>query len=66
MSDILTVDEVASWLKLSKRAIYELTSERGRERMKSNPLPVLRIGTTIRFVQKDVQAWIERQKECAG
>ncbi len=63
---ILTIDEVAALLRVSKRSVYEFTSERGRERLKSNPFPVLRIGSTIRFVRDDVQAWINRQKEVAA
>jgi excisionase family DNA binding protein len=62
---ILTIDEVASLLRVSKRAVYEYTSERGRERMHHNPFPVLRLGSTIRFVREDVIAWITRQKEVA-
>ncbi len=65
MSEILTIDEVASLLRVSKRSVYEWTSERGRERMKVNPFPVLRINTTIRFVKADVEAWLSRQKEAA-
>jgi excisionase family DNA binding protein len=60
---ILTLDEVAAMLRVSKRAVYEYTSERGRERMKQNPFPVLRLGSTIRFVREDVLMWINRQKE---
>jgi len=63
MPEILTIDEVASLLKVSKKSVYEWTSERGKERMKSNPFPVLRINSTIRFVREDVLAWINRQKE---
>jgi excisionase family DNA binding protein len=62
---ILTIDEVASLLRVSRRSVYEMTSERGRERMKRNPLPILRINSTIRFVREDVLAWINRQKEAA-
>ena len=65
MSEILTIDEVASLLRVSKRSVYEWTSERGRERMKVNPFPVLRMNTTIRFVKADVEAWLSRQKEAA-
>jgi excisionase family DNA binding protein len=65
MSDILTIDEVASLLRVSKKSVYEWTSERGRTRMKSNPFPVLRINSTIRFVRVDVLAWINKQKEAA-
>jgi excisionase family DNA binding protein len=66
MSEILTIDEVASLLRVSRRSVYEWTSERGRERMKSNPFPVLRYNSTIRFVREDVLAWIDRQKEVAA
>jgi predicted DNA-binding transcriptional regulator AlpA len=62
---ILTIDEVASLLKVSKKSVYEWTSERGRERMKVNPFPVLRINSTIRFVREDVLAWINKQKEAS-
>lgn len=65
MGDILTIEEVASLLRVSKRSVYEWTSERGRKRMEANPFPVLRINSTIRFVREDVLAWINRQKEAA-
>jgi excisionase family DNA binding protein len=58
--EILTIDEVAAWLRISKRAVYEMTSERGRARMKHHPLPVLRINSSIRFVKSDVAQWIEK------
>jgi excisionase family DNA binding protein len=57
--EILTIDEVAAWLRLSKRAVYEMTSVRGRARMK-HPLPVLRINSSIRFVKNDVAQWVEK------
>ena len=63
---ILTITEVADLLRVSKRSIYEYVSVRGRERMKANPFPVLRIGDRVLFVKEDVLAWIHRQKECAA
>jgi excisionase family DNA binding protein len=66
MPDILTIDEVALLLRVSKRSVYEWTSERGRERMRRNPFPVLRIGDRVLFVREDVLAWINRQKEVAA
>lgn len=63
---ILTIDEVASLLRLSKRSVYELTSQRGKERFKRNPFPCLRIGDRVLFVREDVLAWIHRQKEVAA
>jgi excisionase family DNA binding protein len=67
MSDdvILTITEVASLLRVSKAAVYAWTSGRGRGRLGGNPFPVLRLGTSIRFVRSDVMAWIDRQKETA-
>jgi predicted DNA-binding transcriptional regulator AlpA len=63
---ILTIDEVSQMLRISKRSIYEYTSERGRERMKRNPFPVLRIGDRVLFVREDIFAWINKQKEVAA
>jgi excisionase family DNA binding protein len=63
---ILTIDEVATLLRVSKKSVYEWTSVRGRERLKSNPFPVLRVGSTIRFVREDIMQWIDRQKEVAA
>lgn len=62
---ILTIDEVASMLRVSKKTVYEWTSTRGIERLRRNPFPVLRIGSTIRFVREDVLAWINKQKVAA-
>jgi excisionase family DNA binding protein len=60
--EIMTVDEVAAMLRMSKRSVYELTSGRGRAKMK-HPLPVLRINSNVRFVRKDVEEWIEKLVE---
>jgi excisionase family DNA binding protein len=60
---ILTINEVAAMLRVSKRSVYEYVSARGRERMKANPFPVLRIGDRVLFVREDILAWINRQKE---
>ena len=57
--EILTVEEVAAMLRMSKRTVYELTSGRGRAKMK-HPLPVLRINTSVRFLRKDVEEWVEK------
>jgi excisionase family DNA binding protein len=64
MSEILTIDELAAWLRISRRSVYELTSERGRKASK-HPLPTFRLGKSLRFVRADVQAWIEQTKEAA-
>jgi excisionase family DNA binding protein len=61
MSDILTIDELAAWLRISRRSVYELTSERGRSTSK-HPLPIFRIGKSLRFIRADVQTWIDRNR----
>lgn len=60
--EIMTVDEVAAMLRVSKKSVYEDLGTGAKERMKANPFPVLRINFTIRFVREDVLAWINRQK----
>jgi len=58
--EILTVGEVATMLRLSKSQIYELTKPRTRSGdVREHPLPVLRMGTAVRFIRKDVEEWIE-------
>lgn len=57
----MTVDEVAAMLKISKSSVYELTNERTRSGdIREHPLPVLRIGSSLRFRKSDVEAWIEK------
>jgi predicted DNA-binding transcriptional regulator AlpA len=59
--EILKVDDVATWLKLSKSQVYDLTHPRTRSGdLRENPLPALRIGAAVRFIRKDVEEWIEK------
>jgi predicted DNA-binding transcriptional regulator AlpA len=59
--ELLTVSEVAAMLKLSKRTICELMTERTRSGdLRKNPLPTIRIGRSVRFRKSDVEAWIEK------
>jgi predicted DNA-binding transcriptional regulator AlpA len=61
MIDLLTTDEVAALLRVSKRHIYELTQDRTRSGdLRENPLPCIRLGASVRFRKSDVEAWIER------
>jgi excisionase family DNA binding protein len=52
MNDILTIIEVAAMLKVSKRTICNLMVEG------NNPLPVLRIGRSVRFRKCDIESWL--------
>jgi predicted DNA-binding transcriptional regulator AlpA len=59
--EILTVDEVASLLKISKYHVYELAKERTKSGdIRDNPLPCVRLGKSVRFRKTDIESWIEK------
>jgi len=58
-SEILTVEDLAKWLKISKRSVYEMTCERGQQRHEI-PLPILRLPVGLRFRRSDIEAWLNR------
>jgi predicted DNA-binding transcriptional regulator AlpA len=59
--EILTVAEVAALLKVSKRHVCELMQERTRSGdVRQHPLPFLKLGHSVRFLRKDVEAWVEK------
>ena len=48
--ELLTRDEVAAWLKLPPKSVYEL------------PLPKVKLGhRTVRWRRADIQAYIDRR-----
>ncbi|EIF5159841.1 helix-turn-helix domain-containing protein [Vibrio cholerae] len=51
---ILTLKEVAVYLKLAEKTAYRLASE--------GKLPGFKVGGSWRFQLADIQAWIEEQK----
>jgi excisionase family DNA binding protein len=54
---LLTPDQVAEILTISKRSLYELLR-------RDSGLPVVRLGRAVRFRSIDVEQWIEaRAKE---
>ena len=57
-SEILTIDELANFLKCSRRSVYNLT--RKRAQASTNPCPVLRTPVGIRFLRTAVEAWLQR------
>jgi predicted DNA-binding transcriptional regulator AlpA len=57
--EILTVIDVAKALQLSRSQVYDLTRCRGQVRHEI-PLPVLKIGTNLRFRKSDIIGWLER------
>ena len=57
--ELLTVDEVAVLLKVSKSWVYEHTRARGIPR--SDRLPHVKIGKYVRFDRRLVRAFIDRR-----
>lgn len=61
MIEILTVDELAALLKMSKGQIYEMTRARTRSGgMRDNPIPVVKINGNVRFRKSDIEHWVEK------
>jgi excisionase family DNA binding protein len=52
---ILTLKEVAAYLKLAEKTAYRLASE--------GKLPGFKVGGSWRFKCEDLDAWIEKQKD---
>jgi excisionase family DNA binding protein len=64
MGEILTIDELAALLKMTRRQIYTMCETRTRNGvMKDHPLPVLKINGNLRFKRADVDAWLLRLTE---
>ena len=59
MGEILTINELAALLKMTKRQIYTMCETRTRQgTMKDHPLPVLKINGNLRFRKADVDSWL--------
>ncbi|EME0092501.1 helix-turn-helix domain-containing protein [Vibrio parahaemolyticus] len=54
---ILTLKDVAAYLKLAEKTAYRLASE--------GKLPGFKVGGSWRFKREDLEAWIEKQKGVA-
>jgi excisionase family DNA binding protein len=55
LDDILTLKEVASYLKLAEKTAYRLAAE--------GKLPGFKVGGSWRFKKLDIENWIESQKK---
>ena len=53
LSKILTIDEVAEYLKIPKKTVYQMT--------RSGELPAFKAGKHWRVPQSELDAWITRQ-----
>jgi len=54
-SEWLTLADLAAWLKVGKTIAYQLVSSR--------EIPSYRIGRSIRVRRKDVERWLERNRQ---
>ena len=50
MNELLTVSELAEFLKISRSKAYSLTHEKG--------FPIVKIGKCIRVKRKDLAKWL--------
>lgn len=51
--DILTLDEVAVYLKAGKRTVYRLVT--------NGQIPAFKLGGTWRFSRRQIEGWIKQQ-----
>jgi len=52
-SDIMTITEVAAYLKVAERTLYRLAA--------AKKIPAFKVGGTWRFPRADIDQWIKRQ-----
>lgn len=53
-NDIITIKEVAAYLKLTEKTAYRLTAE--------GKIPGFKVGGSWRFKRSDIERWIEEKK----
>lgn len=51
--DILTINEAAAMLRVTRRTLYRRTE-----------IPRIRIGHKIMFLREDLEAWVRSRREC--
>lgn len=59
LNELLTVDEVATLLKVSRSWVYE--HSRSKKTAKSDRLPHIKIGKYVRFDARAVRAFLQRK-----
>lgn len=55
MEELLTIEELARYLKISKHTLYKML-EKGK-------IPALKIANQWRFKKSDISKWIEQQRK---
>ncbi|MFA5140655.1 MAG: helix-turn-helix domain-containing protein [Elusimicrobiota bacterium] len=51
---LLTVDEVAAWLQVKPRTIYQWVHE--------GYIPVIKLGALVRFDQASLMTWVKKRE----
>lgn len=54
MDRLLTVDDLATWLQVKPRTIYQWVHE--------GYLPVIKLGALVRFDQASIMTWIQKRE----
>ncbi len=54
-SDIMTIKEVAAYLKLNEKTTYRLTSD--------GKIPAFKVGGSWRFRRSEIDRWIKEQEQ---
>ena len=57
MEPLLSIDEAAVLLRLTRPQLYELTRARSRARQ-AHPIPMCRLGKRIAFRRESLEQWI--------
>jgi predicted DNA-binding transcriptional regulator AlpA len=65
MNELLTPKELAAYLKMSVRQIYNMTMKPTRAQQK-DPLPMMKVNGNLRFSKNAVDAWLSRLQEGAA
>ena len=55
--EILTIKQVAEYLKVTERTIYRLAA--------AKKIPAFKVGGTWRFLQPDIENWIRQQSSAS-
>jgi excisionase family DNA binding protein len=61
MDELMTVEEVATLLRVRKSWVYERTRRRGADR-----LPFVKLGKYLRFEESELRGWIGRNRQSAS
>ncbi len=60
---ILTIDEAAEFLRMTRSQLYTLTRSRSVSRMGDHAIPVLRINSNIRFCKESLIQWLTKLEQ---